>query len=59
MKTKFKDKRIQGETNTWTVSGWYDKATSQVKLTRVEGDISRVWENQDFRDALGRFLTGV
>ena len=59
MKTKFKDKRIQSETNTWTVSGWYDKATSQVKLTRIEGDINRVWENQDFRDALGRFLMGV
>lgn len=58
MKNKFKDQRIQGSTNAWTVSGWYDKDTSQVKLTRIEGDVSRVWEDQDFRDALGRFLMG-
>ena len=52
MDVRFRDLRVESPQNVWTVSGRYDTDDMSVKLTRIEGDITRIWENRDFKEAL-------
>jgi len=44
MKIKFKDQKVTDRNgNSWIVSGYWDFEISQMKLSRIEGNIRNAW----------------